>query len=143
MIESESYKLLRSRIRFWKFATTVYREVNAILFVCAKGLVPILSAIVAANLAMSVRGNPIVGNEFMIWASVAILVLSGLDTILTPREKKSLAFKINIELSALQEALMIGAESAKTPAEFQELIENSSERLRKILSAYASKGWGQ
>jgi hypothetical protein len=95
MIECKAYNILLSRIRFWKLATTTYREVNAFLFVGAKVFVPVLSAIVAGNLAMAVRGNPIVSNEFMFWASVAILVLSSLDTFLNPREKKSVAFETN------------------------------------------------
>jgi hypothetical protein len=141
MIECKAYNILLSRIRFWKLATTTYREVNAFLFVGAKVFVPVLSAIVAGNLAMAVRGNPIVSNEFMFWASVAILVLSSLDTFLNPREKKSVAFETNIDLCALQEELMIAAEDTETPELFRERLETASKKLQEILDRYRKRGW--
>jgi 5-methylthioribose kinase len=120
----------------------VYREVNAVLFVCAKGLVPVLSAIVGTNLALSVRAQPLLSNEVMIWASIAIVIFSGLDTVLNPREKKAIALKVNLELCAIKEAFLIGVENAKTQEEFQKVLEVTSEKLRKVLSDYAAKGWG-
>lgn len=135
-------EFLLQRIHKWRVETAIYRVINIGIFISTKFGVPAMSAVVAANLSQLVSGTPFISSLSMMWMSIAVVVLSGVDTFINPGSKKILAFKTNNKLAQLEEKLLIHISESNGSAEHAALHGFSLE-LKEILDEYADRGWGK
>jgi len=137
--ENQQVEDLLNRITRWRKETILYRFGNIFLFLLARVGIPVGAIITGITIASNSAHNK---NEpwLILGIGIGITILSTLDSILNPWDKKRIAFKKSNELNFLKTELQIKSVNAD-PKELETLLLSTNERLKKILDDYAESGY--
>jgi hypothetical protein len=134
--------LLR-RVEWWTIEAAIYRGLNIVLFLLFKVSVAVMSAVVAVNLTLITRGgDPLVSNTWMAVVTGAILLVTALDILMNPTNKKVLAFQLHLDMSLLKERVYLELEMAPSKEQRLAILEKAAEKAHALLSEYAKRGFG-
>jgi len=133
--------ILQIRIDNWIKEAIAYRWLNIILFIFTKIGVPLISTIVATSLLLATNGTNIINESTVIWLSIVVVILSGLDTIINPGKKKVLGFENYNRLCNLKEELAF-AITLTDENKKNESVMKISNKFKEIQDNYAKNGWG-
>jgi hypothetical protein len=132
---------LLKRLRKARRHAGCYRFLNILLFVLAKFGVPALSAIVTANLFLATMNRAFLGNTTTIVLAILVGVISSVDTIVKPAEKKKMAFKTANRLAHVEETLLLTLSNSPEASIRVPAVQHASDQLKQILDDYADQGW--
>ncbi len=146
----QSYNTLVKRIRFWERETAAYRTLNIALYVGTRILVPLISTLITIFVVSTkISGSkvvfpPEIQPSYIIYGSILIIVLSSIDTIFSPGNKKKLAFLTNTKLFCIRQRLTTDYISCDENDEVKkkQILNSALQDLEEILDHYADNGWG-
>ena len=132
---------LLKRLRTARRHAGCYRFLNILLFDLAKFGIPALSGIVTANLFMAAVNIPFLSRATTIALAILVGVISSVDTIVKPAEKKKMSFKIANRLAHVEETLLFALSNSSETNMCLPALQHASDQLKQILNEYADQGW--
>ena len=136
----ETYNNLRQDILKWKLEAILYRYLNIALYFISRLGVPTLTSVITANLLYQTVQNGFVSEFAMIILSVCVIVLSGIDTLFRPGEKKIVAHKQYNNLSDLIRRLDVDYLDAPDD-EKGKIVKIISDEFKKMQNIYSTNGF--